>query len=483
MIRRSICRMLAMREFIAAISNRSIQVVIAILLALLVYGSITGYTQFRQQTKSKKFYQELVRKHWEEMPDKHPHRMAHYGYIAFRTIDPLSLFDKGLENYTGNAIFLEAHKQNTVNFSEASLSTGLLRFGEISQAMVLQLLVPLLLFFIGFGTISTDRENGTLKILLSQGASWRELLVGKCLGLWMIGFSMLLAGFLLLILTSLSIPELNMKMDWWIRVSGLFVCYAVYFWIIGTITVWISAISKSSRISLVSLIGIWLLMGTLLPRAMQSGGAWLFPAPSKISFDAAIEKELIKKGDSHDPNDPYYKALKDSVLQAHNVQSIEDLPFNYSGFQMKEGERISAELYNKQMADLLRIYRNQNSTSRYSSLLNPFMAIRSGSMALTGTDFVSYARFQTEAEEYRYKLAQQMNDWQIQFISNKKPGTGEKAPSISRYFWKEFPEFNYSTTSWMQALQAAEESILFLCFWLFLSVWVLLFRSQKLNAL
>jgi ABC-2 type transport system permease protein len=475
--------MLARQEFNSAFSKRSIQVVIAILLVLLVYGSITGYTQFRQQTKSKIYYQELVRKHWEEMPDKHPHRMAHYGYIAFRTIDPLSIFDKGLENYTGNAIFLEAHKQNTINFSEASLSTGLLRFGEISQAMVLQLLVPLLLFFIGFGIISTDRENGTLKILLGQGASWRELLIGKCFGLWMIGSTILVAGFLLLIITSIAIPELTMQADWWMRVTALFVCYAIYFWIICSITVWISAISQSSRVSLVSLIGIWLLMGTLVPRAMQSGGAWLFPAPSKISFDAAVEKELIKKGDSHDPNDPYYKALKDSVLRAHNVQSIEELPFNYSGFQMKEGERISAELYNQQMADLLGIYNKQNSTSRFSSLINPFMAIRFGSMALAGTDFASYARFQSQAEQYRYNLAQQMNDWQIRFISNRKPGTGEKGPSISRDFWKEFPEFSYSTTSWKQAMLAESGSISFLIFWFLLSAWVLFFRSQKLNAL
>lgn len=483
MIRSSIVWMLAKYEFSAAISNRAVRFLLGLIIALLIYGTITAYTQFREQRISATYYRELVRKHWEEMPDKHPHRMAHYGYIAFRTIDPLSLFDKGMDNYAGNAIFLEAHKQNTVNFSEAGLSTGMLRFGEISQAMVLQLLLPLLLFFIGFGTIATDRENGTLKIIFSQGTSWKELLIGKCLGIWFIGASVLLITLVQLLASSWKMPDLTMNADWWIRIFILFLLYSVYYWIIAAMTVWVSSVSSSARLSLVSLIGIWLLLGTIIPRAIQAGGSWLFPAPSKIKFDAEVEKELIKKGDSHDPNDPYYKALKDSVLRANNVSSIEDLPFNYSGFQMKEGERISAQLYNQQMELVLDTYRKQNTASRFSALINPFIPIRLSSMAVSGTDFAAYQRFQTAAEQYRYQLAQQMNDWQIKYISNKKPEPGTKGPSISRDFWKDFPDFTYETTNWKQAIKESLLSLYFLIAWFMFSFWLLVVRSKKLNAL
>lgn len=483
MIRRSVCWMLAKHSFFSAVSNRPVQLLMGLILLLLLYANISSYIQYRQQITTRNYYRELVRNHWEEMPDKHPHRMAHYGYIAFRSIDPLSLFDRGIDTYAGNAIFLEAHKQNTVNFSEAGLSTGLLRFGEITQSMILQLLVPLLLFFIGFGAIAADRENGTLKMLFSQGTSWKELLLGKCLGLWLLAMVFLLVGMFLLVGTSLSIPELEMNTDWWIRSIGLLLLYSVYFWSIAAIATWVSAISKSARLALVSLIGIWLLMGIILPRALQSGASWVFPAPSKIHFDSMVEQELIKKGDSHDPNDPYYKALKDSVLRAHNVSSIEELPFNYSGFQMKEGERISTELYNQQMAVLQDIFKKQNNLSRLAGWVNPFMPIRLCSMSFSGTDFSSYVRFQTEAENYRYQLAQQMNDWQIQYISNKKPAPGEKGPAISRDFWKAFPAFAYPSTNWKQGLQEAGYPLLMLLAWFLFSVWLLIFRSQKLNPL
>jgi ABC-2 type transport system permease protein len=45
--------------------------------------------------------------------------------------------------------------------------------------MILQLLVPLLLLFLGFNTVSALRENGTLKMILCQGVSWQELILGK----------------------------------------------------------------------------------------------------------------------------------------------------------------------------------------------------------------------------------------------------------------------------------------------------------------
>ena len=41
--------------------------------------------------------------------------MAHYGNFAFRKSTSLSVFEFGMEPFFGNAIFLEAHKQNTAN--------------------------------------------------------------------------------------------------------------------------------------------------------------------------------------------------------------------------------------------------------------------------------------------------------------------------------------------------------------------------------
>ncbi|MFO0001503.1 MAG: ABC transporter permease, partial [bacterium] len=117
------------------------------------------YSNICSQQEASKKYSHEVRERWENQPDKHPHRMAHYGYVAFRQPYPLSFFDFGVDSYVGKSVFLEAHKQNTVIFSEVSLSGSLLRFGEITAGMIFQILLPLLIFFLGFDVISKEREK------------------------------------------------------------------------------------------------------------------------------------------------------------------------------------------------------------------------------------------------------------------------------------------------------------------------------------
>lgn len=68
-------------------------------------------------------------------------------------------------------MFLEAHRQNTINFSEASFSTGLIRFGEISVAMVLQTVLPLAIVFLGFGDEAQAIEGASLSPLTANQIS------------------------------------------------------------------------------------------------------------------------------------------------------------------------------------------------------------------------------------------------------------------------------------------------------------------------
>ena len=480
-MRKTVLMLLAKQVIRAAFGSKAMLVLTGIIVLLMVYAAVTGLNEYKKQTATRLRFQQQVRENWEKMPDKHPHRMAHYGYIVFRARHPLSFFDFGTESYTGNAVFLEAHRQNTVNFSEAGFSTGLLRFGEISIAMILQVLVPLVIFFTGFSTVAADRENGTLKLLLSQGTSWKEIITGKSAGLACVALCFLLPAVLLLLLgwiwTRTEEPAGEALRLPWIVLS-----YVLYFCIISTTAVLVSAVSKTAKAALVALIGIWLLFAIILPRTTQAVGTYLYPSPSKIEFETAIEKDLIIQGDSHDPNDAHYKALKDSILHANRADSVAQLSFNYSGFQMREGERLSAEIYNRHLSQLLGLYAKQNNASRVSAFLDPFAAIRNISMAVCGTDFNSYVSFQQQAEDYRYRLAQHMNDLQIKLISNKKLSDGDKPYSISKNYWKAFPDFTYRRTSQADAMRQEALSSAALLFWLAVLTMIIHVLSKKLKA-
>lgn len=451
-----------------------------IFILLTGYATVSGINNHITQNDIRQEHQIKARQSWEANPDKHPHRMSHFGTFAFRIHPSLGIFDYGLESFTGSTVFLEAHQQNSVNFSEATFSTGMLRFGELSLALLLQLVLPLILFFVGFSSVAADRENGTLKMLLSQGATWKEILFGKSIGLFSISLLFLIPVILVMISTFLIFDNQFQ----WLRLVLICSSYLAFLCIVSSLTIVISASSHSSKNALLRLLGVWLLLVVLLPKSAQAMGNYWFPTPSKLAFQTAIEKEVIQKGDSHNPDDPHYNNLKDSVLAAHNVNKVNDLPFNYSGFVMREGEKITSSLYRKHHERLVNIYKSQNNVTKFSSFINPFIAIKQVSMTMAGTDFSSYIDFQNQADTYRYELAQTMNELQMEYISPKKESGSEgKTHVVTHEHWSAFQDFSHQPMAFSKSIDEAFPSLISILLWVLVAFWLLLFTSKKVTAL
>lgn len=464
------------RHFIKTVWKSKVIVPIYIVwLALVLYAVATGYATYAKQNEIRTNYQAKARASWDANPDKHPHRMAHFGSFAFRTKHPLSIFDNGMESYTGNAVFLEAHKQNTANYSEASFSTGLLRFGEISMAMLVQTLLPLILFFLGFNAVAQQRENATLKILVSQGAGFKQLIWGNSIGLFAVG--------LVFLLPVLAATAVLINTASFMRFAVIGLSAVVFLWVMSVIAIGISAISSTGRTALLSLLGVWLLLAIVLPKTLQAIGSYMYAAPGKIEFQAAVEADILQQGDSHNPDDVHFKKLKDSVLRANKVDSIQQLSFNYSGFIMQEGERMSAEVYNAHLQRLHNIYDKQNRVSYNAAFVNPFISFKNIAMAFSGTDFAAYRHFQQQAETYRYDLAQTMNVLQMKYISNKKLSNTDKPYSIDKHHWTSFPDFNYQYQSVNTIVKQQWVALLALAVWLVLSVFLINYIAGKAKVI
>lgn len=463
------------------LKNRSTFWLLGVFNLFLLFALFTGSSTLQKQQETAAQYSKEVRELWLNNPDKHPHRMAHYGYVAFRQRFPLSFFDFGMDSYLGNVIFLEAHRQNTVNFSEASLSNGLLRFGEISAALILLVLLPLLIFFWGFDLISREREHGTLRILLTQGISWAELIAGKALGLFslsMLIFLPAVAVTIVLLLTGTSFES-----QVYLRVLVVVLAYSMYYLLLSLMAVYVSAVSKSSKASLMQLMSLWLIFTLILPKIAQVTGQKLFPSPSKIEFDTEVEQELVKLGDSHNPDDPHYKALKDSLLTAYGVTETTDLPVNYSGIVMKEGEKLSAQAWQMQHDDLVNTYQKQQKVIRLTGVINPYLAVKNLSMALAGTDYQAYNDFQRQTEDFRYNLAQTMNQLQIDNISNKVKTSADKSAVLSHDHWEVLPDFKQTFPGFGQTLSNEWFSAISLLAWLVALILLIRFSSHRLKAI
>ncbi|MDQ4121054.1 MAG: DUF3526 domain-containing protein [Acidobacteriota bacterium] len=466
---------IAAHEWRTAFRSRTIWASTFILALATLTALYVGWQNYRTLNAEREKYSQAVADKWLNQPDRHPHRAAHYGYLVFRPKALLSFFDAGVDSYAGTTVFLEAHRQNTANFSEARHSSGILRFGELNLAMILQMLVPLLIFFLGFSAITAERENGTFQILLSQGVAWREILLGKTLGIVSIIFA-LIAPIIFVALTFwLFLSDWQITTDSVWRVAALILSYAAYFVICAAVAVLISAFHKTSRSALTTLIVVWILFWIVMPRAAQSLGAHLFPTPSKAQFDRMLEEETAKHGDSHNPNDPKFAELKKETLAKYGVLDVKDLPFNYGGFVMSKAEEISSEIFRSHYGDVLEKFRWQNRVGEIAGLLNPFLAARHFSMAMAASDLANYENFQWQAEEYRFRMIQKLNEFHTHEIKFEN----DRAQKMSRERWEDFPPFEYQTPTIAESLGNQILPLVSLVLWLALVFGALWFVKPR----
>jgi ABC-2 type transport system permease protein len=150
---------------------------------------------------------------------------------------------------------------------------------------------------------------------------------------------------------------------------------------------------------------------------------------------------------------------------------------------MKEGEKISSRIYIRHQKELQTIYHQQQNLTDISGLINPAIAIKNFSMIATGTDFFSYTQFQKQAEEYRYQMAQHLNDLQIKHISNIKPEKGGPPAIIDKDNWKKFPDFNYQYTAVSDSLKEQSIPAVALLLWLAIGIAAIEISGRKLKLI
>ncbi|WP_257458958.1 ABC transporter permease [Archangium lipolyticum] len=445
-------------EWRALVRNRVAMIASLTLAALSVTSAILGMEQRNATEAARARYQATADEAFDAQPDRHPHRMVHYGQFVFRPLSALAFFDPGVDGFTGNTVFLEGHRQNSANFSEARQSSLLLRFGQLTPAFVLQTLAPLLIIFLAFGAIAREREQGTLRLLLAQGLRPSELAAGKLLAHAGVVAAVAAPALLVLAIAALAgwappVPSLLM-------VSG----YLVYLTIWAVAALFVSLLVRRARDALLILVAAWMGGVILAPRILPEIAVARIPTPTRIETDVAIHRELKQIGDSHNPDDPYFSEFKAKTLARYGVEKVEELPVQWAGLVGMEGERLTSGLFDRYAREAFAREAEQNRLVRQFGVLSPLIAVRQLSMSLAATDTESHQDFLEQVEQHRYRFVQALNLMQVMKIPNRNAG---EDPRISADHWKTLPSFTYRAPDVLQlASERIRANLLVLVCWL-----------------
>jgi ABC-2 type transport system permease protein len=397
---------------------------------LLVTASAVGWLQQTAIQAERTAGQSLDYQAWLNQGARHPHTAADQGMNVFKPEPPLAIFDTGVEPYVGSTIWLQSHSQGEVKFRPAQDATGLQRFGSLTPAWVLQVLAPLLIIILGFNAFASEREGGTLRQLLSLGVAKRRLLWGKALALATSVGLLLLPGALLVGGLALASAPAGAARDVLARLAGLALGYGLYLGAVVFLVLAVSAICRTSRVALFSLLAIWIVGVLIAPKAISDIAVALHPTPSRIDFAKAVRDE---------ENATSRKVwLKNFGVEARWDPRV---PLSKWGIALRVTDHNGYQVYDRQFGGLWDTFERQQRFQEWAGLAAPVIAIRSLSMALSGTDFSQHRNFSEAAERQRRHIQEVVSD---DLIKNADPpGDRHFSYRANPSLWAKVPEFRY----------------------------------------
>jgi ABC-2 type transport system permease protein len=455
--------------------------VLLMLFALVAFNSIVAY-KARMQSFEKA--RETVRNAWLNQGPQNPHNSAHYGHFIFQPVDAMQFLDNGIRSFAGSILRLEAHAQNETAFSPAQDKTEISRFGDMSFAWILQVLMPLFIILLCFNAISADRENQNLKLLSAQGISNSNYLWGKIGSLYTVVISLSLFG-LIIQLMAYQIFANGVGSIEFTTIASWFLLYATYLFSLTGLSVLVSAWLKKSNTSLVLQLSCWILLMIVMPKITASAGAALYPMEQKSTFNKALKEDREKGIDGHNPADERSKKFMDSVIAYYKIDTnkVKDvnaaLPINVDGLVMQADEEYANLVYDKHFKRVRENIVLQNSVSKYASFVNPYLAIRNTSMGISQSDFSSHLNLLFEAEQYRRYLIKNLND-KMAYGGSK---TGDWDWKVDAKYWETVKDFTYPSATIWQTMKVNIVEISAIFFWLLLLVIGVIITSKKLTVL
>lgn len=454
--------LIAKKEVKELLRNNRFRLISITLFILLVFSMFISWNTHIKVQQEHQDAQDLVRVQWESQGKKSAHAAGHYGMYAFKPIPILSLIDNGLNKYLGVSVFLEAHRQNSASYKQITDQNDLARFADLSPAFVFIFLMPLLIILLGFNSFTSEKESGTLQLILSQGVSKQKLVLGKALGIW---FALLLLLVPVFILGFCFIAFSDYEKGDLLRYAFIIISLLIYYGIFIHLSIATSVFAKSSNFALIVLLSFWMISALLMPKLTADISKKVHNTPSAIAYQEGIKEALGNGINGHDPTSEKAIVFKDSLLKVYRVKRIEELPISYRQLLMQEGERHETAVYKNAITRLNNVYLEQLKVHQLNAFVSPTILMRMLSMQFAKSDLQSHYNFLYQAEQYRGALISSLN-------------SGPRG-LVDTDFFKENIKFNYQPITLSQTMEKSTSNLLYLMLWWLLSGLLVILSVQK----
>jgi ABC-2 type transport system permease protein len=390
--------------------------------ALLIFLAVAqGSLLYQRQVTERESLERSAQAEWVSQEAKRPHVAHHFGKWVVKPLSPLSIFDRGVEDFLGQQIVLDAHNSSDPVGSNAEEDPLLAQIGVFDLAFVTAFLLPLLVIFLTYDAVCGEKERGTLRMVLSHPISRKTFLLGKWTAhslLIVIAFGIPLAAGILMVPMILKV---HFNPGELLRLFALLGASMVYLLFFAFCAMWVSSLAPRPAASLGYLFVFWVAMVFFIPKMSVFISEQLHPLPDPVLLHQ--EQAQIRKAREA------WRAVRFNEVVQELRKKFPEVPADFAFSAMSGSERAPAEwrvdptgvfaaesnaelnrLRQKAVDKIKGQYERQERSAMRLALVSPTSSFLNLSMALAGTDPARHLHFKGQVDQFFSDLGAFFND-------------------------------------------------------------------------
>ncbi len=357
----------------------------------------------------------------------------------FKSTSPLELAAEGREWYLPSSVTV---KPNLVEVSASPFNpfTFLSGISFIDWVYIVQVLFSLMAIILAFDSISGEKEEGTLRLLLANSVSRVVVLSGKFIGLLLTLMVPLALGLMVNLLIVNSSPEVRFALDDKLRLIVIVLLSIIYVALFIAMSLSISALCAKSEVALVILLLLWVMIVFIIPNTAPLLASRISPVPSEYKVaqqlrllrDSLMERqrEIMARGGS---------IMRGQVSRGAKPAELESWQSRITREMLEVQQQYDREVI-KIKNDAQSRLRRQVETFMKIASLSPASLYEFAATALAETGYFRQKRFVSGVERYM-QIFTRFSD---KLRAEKHAEATPSSTFLVSYSDPEDPRFNYS---------------------------------------
>jgi ABC-type transport system involved in multi-copper enzyme maturation permease subunit len=303
-------------------------------------------------------------------------------------------------------------------------------FPSVDMLFVVGVILSLLIFVLTYDMVSGEREEGTLKVVLSCPVPRDQILAAKWLG----GFSSLVIPFitsaLIILLMLVFNRQITVGAQEWLRILSIFAVGVLYIAVVFSLSIMVSVFFTTSSTSILTLLLTWVIVIVALP-ALSTPVVTLIMAPEgvhgseirmqrkgvlgleqvKVDFRNAVNSRFGGRK-PHEMRPDEFQIL-DSIIMTGQVRVLSN------GFDsiIDEGRRA------------FRQWEQVETAAQWIRRLSPFGCLQNASIGIAGTGLQREKDLRKSVEDYGRACMAYVQDYVPRF--RKETFSAANAPKYT----------------------------------------------------